>query len=99
MRRLNGEHMPPRLSMFDGFVYFDGMTASQCYIRISGAYRTYIQSQFEHPIQSPHQFVFDNALQVGLAEIRRACDGELVGLVDYLAIPSAIGNWEEVNAA
>jgi hypothetical protein len=99
MRRLNAVSMPPTLVMFDGFgATYSGVMRQTVYVRISSAYRTHIQMQFEHPFIPPHQFVFDDGMQIGVAEIRIAGDGKLVGLLENLAVPSTTANWEEVNA-
>ena len=99
MRRFNASGYPPRMTMFDGFMMiYNGVFSPTLYIRISKAYRTHIEMQFEHPFNPPHQFVFDDTVQIGIAEVRIASDGELVGVVDNLAIPSGVHEWEEVNA-
>jgi|HubBroStandDraft_2_1064218.scaffolds.fasta_scaffold159575_2 hypothetical protein len=99
MRRLNAGYTPPSLSMFDGFgATYYGISRPEFYVRISVAYRSHIQTFFEHPYVPTHQFVFDAGIQIGCAEIRIAGNGELIGLIENLAIPSASTNWEEVNA-
>lgn len=99
MRRFNSCGQIPSMSMFDGFMMiYNGVFAPTLYIRISKAYRTLIESQFEYPYNPPHQFVFDETIQIGIAEIRVASNGELAGIIENLAIPSGVSQWEEVNA-